>query len=91
MTIDPFHLYDWIAKTGFPGMLAFFIFVSYTGRILYKREFDYMEKVHKDRIAELLAENKELKGLLRSSQQTASKTIDIASQVKDTTSSNRES
>jgi hypothetical protein len=87
MTLDPLQIYDWIAKTGFPGVLAFFIFVSYTGRVLYKREFDYMEKSLKDRISELLVENKELKELLRSSQRMTSSSIDVVSQVKDSSTS----
>jgi hypothetical protein len=90
MTLDPIQLYEWVAKVGFPGSMAVFIWALYTRRLHWHTEFtemkeqmaleysrmkDYLE----DRAKELLGERDEFKEMVITSQRTAAKSMDTLS------------
>jgi hypothetical protein len=55
MTIDPFQLYDWLARFGFPGAMALFIWASYTRRVRWNTECLELTAFFEARIGELVA------------------------------------
>jgi len=91
MTIDPFALYDWILKGGLGAAVGAFIFLLYTRKLRWSAELDDIRAAHKvvvdiltARIVELTEERNEYKKLVISSQQMASKSVDLASEIKVT-------
>lgn len=88
MTIDPFAVYDWVLKGGLGAAVSLFLFLLYTRRLRWSAEIDEIKQAHNivvniltTRIAELTEERNEFKRLVISSQQMASKSVDILSEV----------
>lgn len=88
MTIDPFAVYDWVLKGGLGAAVGLFIFLLYTRRLRWSAELDEIKVAHQvivdilaKRIVELTEERNEFKKLVISSQQMASKSVDMLSEV----------
>lgn len=92
MTIDPLQLYDWLARVGFPGAMALFIWASYTGRVRwgsdwrdmcasFEARIDDMISERNARVLELLGERNEFKDLVIGGQRNLAKSLDVLSET----------
>lgn len=92
MTLDPIQLYDWLARVGFPGAMALFIWASYTGRVRWGSDLRELKTYFEARIAEviternarvleLLGERNEFKDMVIGGQRNLAKTLDIVSET----------
>jgi hypothetical protein len=92
MTLDPIQLYDWLARVGFPGAMALFIWASYTGRVRWGSDLRELRAYFEARIAELilernarvlelLGERNEFKDLVIGGQRNLAKSLDVISET----------
>lgn len=92
MTIDPLQLYDWLARVGFPGAMALFIWASYTGRVRWGSDCKELKASFETRIAEivternariveLLGERNEFKDMVIGGQRNLAKSLDVLSET----------
>lgn len=92
VTIDPLQLYDWLARVGFPGAMAVFIWASYTGRVRWGTDLSDIRAYYEARIAEiiterntrvaeLLGERNEFKDMVIGGQRNLAKSLDVISET----------
>jgi hypothetical protein len=89
-TNDPTGLVDYVVKGGLSTVVGVFFWLLYTRKLRWSGEVDDIRAAHvvvidilKARITELTEDLNEYKKLVINSQQMASKTVDLASEIQE--------